>query len=457
MKNKSPRIFLKIFTYTMFLVVLICLTAVLLFWRQFLSFYRTEQVRQLSASFQPILNTITERSRTPEEMADIARTFSENNQSFKFKIQEEDGKVLFTTGNFREDEPAGSFNMVRIQLDSALRDQISIAQIPGDQISIAQIPDDQISIAQISGDQISGVQIPPGIQMLREQRGNAIRGNAVKGFILTGYGTQIDYSGLVFRSLLGVLIMFAIAVLGAFIFARKITKPLEDEIIRERTIEENQRLFFSAASHELKTPIAAARALVEGMVAGVGEYKDHHKYLRECLKTLDAQGRLVSEILEIVKLSDAHTDSQAVSLDLAELGGKVLAEYRPLAEQQGLFIQGDFPPVSVKANRNLLQRVLSNVIANAVQNTPKGGTIRIEAVEGKNLRLSITNTGARIPEEFITRLFEPFYRIDTARTRHGAQSGLGLAIVKKALDRMGFPFALQNSNEGVVFWVDLPV
>jgi len=416
----------------MFLVLLICLTAVLLFWRQFLSFYRTEQVRQLSAFYQPIINTITEKGRTPEEMVELARTFAESNQSFMFQIQEEDGNVLFTTGNFKDDEPSGSFNAVRIRLVSALRDQISISQVPGDQIIRERIL--------------------PGTQMVWKQRGDAI-----KSFVLTGYGSQIDYSALIFRSLLGVLIMLAIAVLGAFIFARKITKPLEDEIIRERTIEENQRLFFSAASHELKTPIAAARALVEGMVAGIGDYKDHPKYLRECLKTLDAQGRLVSEILEIVKLSDKQAEPAAVNLDLAELGGAVLAEHRPLAEQRRLIIQGEFPRVSVRADRNLLQRVLSNVIANAVQNTPEGGIIRIETESRKSLRLRILNTGVQISPEVLSRLFEPFYRIDTARTRHGSQSGLGLAIVKKALDRMGFAFALENSNEGVVFWVDLPI
>jgi two-component system sensor histidine kinase VanS len=421
MKNKSPRIFIKIFTYTVFFVLLICLTAALLFSRQFLSFYRTEQERQLSESFQPILITITEKGRTPEEMADIARTFADSNQSFRFQIQEKDGDVLFATGNFK----------------------------------VGGLPDSSHEIVIGTYTVMSGT--IPGEQ----------KGNAKNDLVFTGYGPQINYNALVLRLLLGVSIMLAIAVLGAFIFARKITKPLEDEILRERTIEENQRLFFSAASHELKTPIAAARALVESMIAGVGDYKDHPKYLRECLRTLDSQAHLVSEILEIVKLSDANagtasdgladTESQTTSLDLADLGRTVLAEYRPLAEQRGLLIQGDFPSVSIKANRNLLQRVLSNVIANAVQNTPEGGTICIEAVEGKNLRLSITNTGARIPEEDISRLFEPFYRLDTARTRHGTQSGLGLVIVKKALDRMGFPFALENSSEGVVFWVELVV
>jgi two-component system, OmpR family, sensor histidine kinase VanS len=430
MKKKGQRIFFKIFTYTVLFVLLICLTAVLLFWRQFLSFYRREQVRQLSESFQPIITTITEKGRTPEEMEIYARAFADSNQSFRFQILGKDGNVLFTTVGSTDGE-LPSYKQIAIRTTTVISDQIPSGKIP-----IGQIP------IESSGD-------------------------AKNSFVFTGYGPQIDYDALVLRSLLGVSIMLAIAVLGAFIFARKITKPLEDEIIRERTIEENQRLFFSAASHELKTPIAAARALVESMIAGVGDYKDHPRYLRECLRTLDSQAHLVSEILEIVKLSDANagtasggladTESQATSLDLADLGRTVLAEYRPMAEQRGLLIQGDFPSVSIKANRNLLQRVLSNVIANAVQNTPEGGTIRIESVEGKNLRLSITNTEARIPEEGISRLFEPFYRLDTARTRHGTQSGLGLVIVKKALDRMGFPFALENSSEGVVFWVEMAI
>ena len=421
MKKKGQRIFFKIFTYTVVFVLLICLTAVLLFWRQFLSFYRREQVRQLSESFQPIIATITEKGRTPEEMAIIASAFADSNQSFRFQIKGKDGNVLFTTVDSTDEELPDSYNRITIRTTTVISDQIPLSQIP-----IGKIPID-------------------------------VSGDAKNGFVFVGYGPQIDYRALALRSLLGVSIMLAVAVLGAFIFARKITKPLEDEIVREKAVEESQRLFFSAASHELKTPIAAARALVESMIANVGDYRDHPKYLRECLNTLDSQAYLVSEILEIVKLSDADAESRETSLDLVDLGGTVLAEYRPLAEQRGLLIQGDFPHVSVKADRNLLQRVLSNVMANAVQNTPEGGTIRIEAVEGINLRLSLTNTGARIPEEAIARLFEPFYRLDTARTRHGSQSGLGLAIVKKALDRMGFPFALENSNEGVVFWVELPV
>jgi two-component system sensor histidine kinase VanS len=174
------------------------------------------------------------------------------------------------------------------------------------------------------------------------------------------------------------------------------------------------------------------------------------------MKTLDSQARLVSEILEIVKLSGKEA-APAVDSDLRELGNVVLAEYQPLAEQHGIVIQGVFPPVKVKADRNLLQRVLSNILANAIQNTPECGVIKIEAEKKERLHLSILNTGAHIPDEVLSRLFEPFYRLDTARTRHGTQTGLGLAIVKKALDRMAVPFSLENTADGVRFSMELQI
>jgi len=402
-------VFTKIFAYTMFLVLLISLAAVFLFARQFLSFYRIEQRRQLSASFEPMLTAFAGRAKSPEEIIELARVFADNNQSFEFFIQREDGKIIFSTSGGAELPEATPNQGLRLRFVSMTREQ-------------------------------------------GENRENS--------YIFTGYNLDsrsIEYGDLVRRSLLAIILMLVIAVLGAILFAKKITRPLENEIIRERTMEENQRLFFSAASHELKTPIAAARALVEGMIAGVGDYRDTRKYLLECLKTLDSQARLVSEILEIVKLSDKETAPVEVSLDLSELNNTVLAEYRPLAELKGLMIQGEFPHVSVLADRSLLQRVFSNVMANAVQYTPEGATIMIASNEQENLRLSILNTQVHINEEVISRLFEPFYRLDMARTRHDTQSGLGLAIVKKALDRMKFPFALENTPEGVLFWVDLPL
>ena len=420
MKNQKKKInvFTKVFAYTMLLMLLMSLSTVIIFARQFITFYREEQQRQLSASFQPMITIMADRNRSPDEIMEAARVFASSNQSFNFVIQEVDGRVIFSTISNYE----GSFEDARQGLRLRFMDR---TRNPGSESESSET-----------------------------------------GYIFTGFGSSFDniqYGDLLSRSFLALGIMLAIAIFGAVLFAKKVTKPLEDEIIRERTREENQRLFFSAASHELKTPIAAARALVEGMIAGVGDYKDHGKYLRQCLSTLDSQARLVSEILEIVKLKE-ETELLMEPLDLRELGNIILAEYTPLAEQRGLIIQGEFPAVFIKADQNLLQRVLSNVMANAVQNTQDGGTIRIQTDKQKCLKLSILNTGANISEDYIKKLFEPFFRMDISRTKHpdnqpfsskSNQSGLGLAIVKKSLDRMSVPFSLENTPEGVLFQMEL--
>ena len=410
-KNTNGNVFGKIFAYTMLLLLLMSLGTVLLFARQFLTFYREEQQRQLSASFQPLIAVLADRDSTPDDITEAARTFASRNQSFNFAIQEGSGRVMFSTTDFMEGLPENAGQHLRLQYRAGIVNQ---------------------------------------------------REGSDGEFVFTGYGLGselVQYGDLLRRSFLALGLMILIASLGAVLFTKKVTKPLEDEIIRERTMEENQRLFFSAASHELKTPIAAARAIVEGMLAGVGDYKDHRKYLRQCLNTLDSQARLVTEILEIVKLRE-ESNLNMESLDLREIGENVLDEYRHLAEQLCLKILGEFPAVMIKSDRHLLQRVLSNLLANAIQNTPEGGTVIISAEKKKCLKLGILNTGTTIPPALIEKLFEPFYRTDAARTRnanlrHGAQSGLGLAIVKRALDRMSVPFSLENSPDGVLFHMEL--
>jgi two-component system sensor histidine kinase VanS len=380
MKKNLP-LFTKIFAYTMLLLGTMSLAGIVLFARQFLLFYRSEQQRQFTSLFEPVFNQL--EGKSPDEVAEIARTFYNKNQSFKFIIQGEDGKVLFSSPGVVEHDLEGDG--------------------PGRRV-----------IMQFSRG--------PG-----------------QGYTLRGIGPgndAVDYGDLMGRSFLALGIMLAIGVLGAVLFARRVTKPLEDELAREKVMEENQRLFFSAASHELKTPIAATRALVEGMMANIGDYKDHQKYLRECLKNLDSQNRLVSEILEMVTLTDEKAELFYQPLDPEEIVVSLLAASRPIAEQRGLNITTAFSGHRVRADRNLLCRALSNVISNAVQNTPENGSIRIktEHAEGGCIRLTVLNTGNRI----------------------SGRNGLGLTIVKKSLDRMGIPFALEDSSEGVLFRMDLP-
>jgi two-component system sensor histidine kinase VanS len=424
MRKKFPLV-TRIFAYIMLLLVLMSLAGVALFARQFVSFYREEQMRQLGATFQSVFRQL--EGKTPAEITEIAQRWYSRNQSFNFVIEGGGGEVLFSTPGAEETILFGEAGETRSRAATRVMMR-SLSPGEGETFTLKGAP---------------------------------------------GGFAAVDFGNLVGKSLIALGIMIALGALGALLFARTITKPLEDELARVRVMEENQRLFFSAASHELKTPIAATEALVEGMMANIGDYTNHPKYLRECMKTLDAQNRLVSEILEIVTLSDETAEPLLLPLDLGETAASLAAEYRPLAEQRGLEIQLDLqleipnrPPLTVRSDRNLLRRALSNVLANAVQNTPENGAVRISAeasgtTRGRDIvRLTVLNTGARIEEGARSRLFDPFYRPDPARARGGTcgganRSGLGLTIVKKSLDRLNIPFGLENTEAGVVFWMEL--
>jgi Signal transduction histidine kinase len=328
-------------------------------------------------------------------------------------------------------------------------------------------------------------------------------------FIRTASTTDSDniYHDFIKRAALFLLLLLCASVAGAVLFARGITSPirrlaadtckmacledvtlpvfrrdevgqlsrdvhnmyeklkftisqLQTEIKREKEMEENQRYFFSAASHELKTPIAAASALIEGMMAGIGDYANHTKYLRECLNMMKVQNRIITEILEIVKLSDERIVPCREKVMLQSVIHTILPEYYTLADQKKQSVvlelkEGD----ACVTDRKMICNVFSNVMMNAIQNSGEGEEIKIwsEHRDQDSIRLCVLNTNACIDEETKAKLFEPFYRVDKARSRTDGRGGLGLTIVKKILDTLGAEFALEARGSDVVFWVDLPV
>lgn len=311
---------------------------------------------------------------------------------------------------------------------------------------------------------------------------------AIRSDVLAG-----DYNNWIKQAVLITVAMFAACVIGSFSFARRLTNPvkmlaentgkmarledveppterrdefgdlsrdvhamygkLKDELVRVQQLTETQRYFFTAASHELKTPIAATSVLLEGMLANVGDYSDHPKYLRECLKLADAQTKIVSEILELVNLYDGRIEPIPQTLNLAAIVAEILPDYQTVAEASGVQIASTIPENEIViADPKILRRALANVIINAVQNTPSGGEVQIYT---KGEELCVLNTGVKIPDSELKKLFDPFYRVDKARSRKDGRSGLGLTIVQKTLDTMRVAFVLENTDEGVLFRMNL--
>jgi len=318
-------------------------------------------------------------------------------------------------------------------------------------------------------------------------------------------GTGI-YNEAIYKTAMALLILLIASIIGAALFAGRIAKPikkiavdtkrmseleyvsppverhdeigqlagdvykmyeklkltiqqLEDEVEREKEMEENQRYFFSAASHELKTPIAATCALLEGMPENVIEVSEYPGYLRECMKMMIEQNKLIFEILEIVQLSDNRIAGKIETVNVKKTIMDRLPTYQTLADAKGQKMLVDIPDdLFCTLDIKLFSMALTNIIMNAVQNTPEQGEIRIftEKKEGDTTRLSVLNTNAHIANEFLAKVFEPFYREDKARSRSQGRSGLGLTIVKKALGLLKINFALENTEDGVLFWIELP-
>ena len=224
---------------------------------------------------------------------------------------------------------------------------------------------------------------------------------------------------------------------------------LKQDIEREREQERQRVEFFTAVSHELKTPIAIIKGQLEGMIYQVGDYKDRDTYLRHCLKTTNDMEALVKEILAAARLGGSDFRLVCTDLDFSGLLQSVCRKFLgPMEDKQIALTLAIQPGVHCPGDLRLLEKAFDNVFSNAVAYSPAGARITVRLQEGV---CTIENTGIQIAEEDLARLFTPFYRVDKSRSRNSGGSGLGLYITKTILDRHGIRHTLANTENGVKF------
>ena len=224
---------------------------------------------------------------------------------------------------------------------------------------------------------------------------------------------------------------------------------LKKDIEREREQEKQRVEFFSAVSHELKTPIAIIKGQLEGMIYQVGEYKDRDTYLRRCLKTTNDMEALVKEILSAARMGGSDFYLERTDLNISQMLRKVCQQFRGRMEDKQIELRMDIQPeYHYQGDRRLMEKVFTNVIGNAVAYSPAGAVI---TVIQKDEVFSVENTGVHIAEEDLERIFTPFYRVDKSRNRNSGGSGLGLYITKTILDHHGIQHNMVNTENGVKF------
>lgn len=233
---------------------------------------------------------------------------------------------------------------------------------------------------------------------------------------------------------------------------------LQKDIEEKIQIDEMRKDFIANVSHELKTPIALIQGYAEGLTEGMAEDVESRKYYCEVIMDeANKMNKMVRQLLTLTALEFGNDQVTLERFDVTELIQGVLSVVGIVIQQKKADIQFDADhPVYVWADEFKIEEVITNFVSNALNHLDgeRKIQIRVQELEG-NVKVSVRNTGDRIPENELPNIWMKFYKVDKARTREYGGSGIGLSIVKAIMDSHHKEYGVQNMEDGVEFWIML--
>lgn len=216
---------------------------------------------------------------------------------------------------------------------------------------------------------------------------------------------------------------------------------------RREELEQQRRDLTNAIAHDLKTPLAVISGYAENLAEHVHTEKREH-YAAGIQENVRRCDRMVRDMLELSRMEGGGVKLALEEVSLGEITGKMLSGYKDVfaAKEITLAVDGT---AGIRADRELMERVLDNFVSNAAAYTELGGTVRVKITDK---RWSITNTGSPIPSEEFSHIWQAYYKLD--QSRMGGGSGLGLSIVRSILELHGFQYGAENTEAGVCFWFE---
>ena len=215
---------------------------------------------------------------------------------------------------------------------------------------------------------------------------------------------------------------------------------LEQQKQENLKLEQMKVEFLRGASHELKTPLASLKIILENMRDKIGRYKDRDRYLAVSLDIVDEMNQIVLEILSLSSVQELGGDKEWIQLD--DVVNRILTQNQVLVETRSLSIENYLPATSIFMNLPILKLVLSNIISNAVKHSDKGGVIRI-GLENEGTDFVIENT---IVSKENT----------STKAQSKKEGGLGLFVVKYLLEHEELSYRFEESLTGRRFVMVLP-
>ncbi|EJS74388.1 two-component sensor histidine kinase [Bacillus cereus] len=228
-------------------------------------------------------------------------------------------------------------------------------------------------------------------------------------------------------------------------------QDLRNELQKEQQLEQSRKEFMSMVSHELKTPIAAVMGQLDGMIHGIGAYKDRDKYLKRSYEMMQDVNLLTEKVSELSKIQNPQFKPNLEVISLTNIIEDVMKKVDYFVSVKQLTVQSNIKQdVQILADPKFIQTAIFNIISNAIHYTIDHQHVYIKLYEKPNgYALEVLNTGSQIDEDKLAHLFEPFYRANPCKHGLVQGSGLGLYIVKQILDKHQFPYGIQNTSQGV--------
>ncbi len=227
------------------------------------------------------------------------------------------------------------------------------------------------------------------------------------------------------------------------------------------SLNQTRNQFVSNASHELKTPLATMKIMIESLIYQPDMDNDlRTEFLNDVNQEINRLSSIVSDLLTLVHADSRTTRLNRERMSLAEVVKDTQHRLTPIAEQNKQEIILNIQDSSdMYADKAKLQQVVYNLVENAVKYTPAGGWVKVGLQRvGRDAVLTVSDSGPGIPKESLPHVFERFYRVDKARGRGTGGTGLGLSIVQQYVNLHGGNVRVESpEGQGAIFTVELPL
>jgi signal transduction histidine kinase len=231
--------------------------------------------------------------------------------------------------------------------------------------------------------------------------------------------------------------------------ANAMIAQLAEEESRRDAADAARRTLVAAISHDLRTPMAALRVMVDAIDDGLADEETRARYLATMRTHVTALGSMIDDLFELSRLEAGDLEWSVQQVELSELVAETVAAMQVEAEAKGVAVASELPrlPRPARADPEKLQRVLFNLIQNAIRHTPPDGSVTVRAEpSGDWVEIEVADTGDGIEATDRDRVFDPFVR--GGESRSGGGAGLGLAISRAIVEAHGGRIWLADSEIG---------